>query len=204
MTTEYDLENLLEENFPFKISNIERKYPNIKAKLDDLNIIFRNYEEYNFFGYYLKRQLDLGTIKSKNTETYKIDDLKEYLVFDSGFNLIGNFSHEEKTSNQLEDRLFYFEHYGEKCFWGTVLENGKLQIMIDENTPYITEYVPQATESHDKKVMIQPGDKNYDEAFFVYINSMHKPDKLIDIAYIFTRYGDEFLFDYAYKNNWIY
>jgi hypothetical protein len=203
MTTKYDLENLLKENFPFKISSIERSYPNIKVKINDLNIVFRNYEEYNFFGYYLKRQLDLGTIKPK-TDKYETEDLKEYLVFDSGFNLIGNFSYEEKTKNQLDDKLFFFEHYGDKCFWGTVLEDGKLQIMIDDKTPYITDYVPQSTDSHNTKVMIQPGDLKYDEAFFVYINSMHKPDKLIDIAYIFTRYGDEFLFDYAYKNNWIY
>lgn len=204
MTAKYDLENLLDENFPFKITSIERSYPNIKVIInDDLNIVFRNYEEYNFFGFYLKRQLDLGTIKPK-TDKYNVDDLQEYLVFDSGFNLIGNFSYEDKKKGAIDDKLYLLEHYGEKCFWGTVMENDTVAIYIDEKTPLVTKYVPQATEGFGTKVLIQPGEVQYDEAFFVYINSKHKPDKLIDIAYVFTRYGNEFMFDFAYKNNWVY
>lgn len=204
MTVKYDLENLLNENFPFKITDIRREFPNIMANIDDIPMMFRNYEEYNKFGYLLKRQLDLKTMKEKNGKITEMNELKYYVIFDSAFNLIGNFTAEEKREKQNEHTTFLMMQNSEKCFWGTVLTDSTLSIDTGERQPQIKEYVPQSNEQFNTKVLIQPDNKEYDETFFVYIDNNHKPDKFLDVAYMFINDNGSLLYDRAFKNSWVY
>lgn len=202
MKVKYDMENLITENFPFKITDIKREFPNVMIKIDDIPIIFRNYEEYNKFGYLLKRQIDLNTMKQKNGNITEIDELKYYVIFDSAFNVIGNFMYEEKF--EKKHFLYFLGYYSEKCFWGTVLTDTTLSVDVGERKPQIKEYFSVPNEQFNTKVLIDSNNKEYDETFFVYIDNNHKPDKFLDVAYMFINDNGTLLYDRAYKNSYIY
>ena len=62
INTKYDLENLQNIGFPFKISDIEKDGFINYFKINDTQFSINNYEDYIKFGYHLKREHDLNHV----------------------------------------------------------------------------------------------------------------------------------------------
>ena len=73
INTKYDLENLQNIGFPFKISDIKKDGFINYFKINDIQFSINNYEDYIKFGYHLKREFDLNpkTIESWLSKKYK-------------------------------------------------------------------------------------------------------------------------------------
>lgn len=205
MTEKYDLENLLTENFPFKISDIERVHPNFKVKINGLQLFFKNYEDFNTFGYLLKRQLELGTMRTQvNRVKIDFDTLKDHVIFDSAFNQLATFTNQEVKSRAMDNHLYFFDHYGEKAFWGTLFDSKSLGIDLGKDKLKAVDYFPQATQGFSTRVLVQPEGAQYDESYFVYISDEYTGDRFIDIAYVFSKHEDMLIFEKAHRSSWIY
>lgn len=179
--------------------NLQIKNDNgIRIRGIDFN--FPNVSDQITFLYTMQRYFELNSNKNfvfnQNNQEFG-----RYLIFDSVFNLVGNFQYGQIEEYKKEIRRLKFE--SEKVFWGVDLGNNKLSINIGGNKQIELQYTPHSTIGATK-VMIQPDGYAYDESFFVYVNTDHKADKELDVWYTFTNQNGRLTYKDIIKNNWIY
>lgn len=203
---EYNVENV-KDYLNFKINNIVDveatpwNYPVITVK--SLQLKFPKYYDLSHFLYCLKRESDFGLKKEKTQETkniVKLENLLDTIAFDSNMNIISNRSlSEEKLFKQ--DILEY--HKLIQGFWGQYIDSNTLNIHTRKKSEDCIYSLERKSED-DKIVIIQPTDSVYDETYPVYISTDIRPNKSLQVAYVFQKCKDELVYLEANKNDWIF
>lgn len=177
----------------------EKINDNILLIDNKLKIHFTNICDYNNFMYHTVRQYELGILPNKETIVLPTE---KYSIFDSVFNLKGDFKQFREFNRQLD----YLISKSEKAFWGLDQEYNEALVNVGKKDPVMMDYVLEKSDEFCKKLMIQPDDKAYNESFFVYTDSEHTPNKSIEVFYTFIKYPNEDMLSFRkmYSNDWIY
>ena len=200
----YNIENVKKYlNFSIdSIQNIESKpwnYPLVQIK--GLEIEFPDYYSFSNFLYCLKRQTDLGIESENVTKVLDIKDIKHNIAFNNSFEIVSNRPAEEGRLFQKD--MDAFLRKSPRCFWGNYLDSEKLEITLKGHKE-IYEYSLTSQTDQDCRVLIQPPDHAYDESYLVYVKTDHKPNKPLNVAYVFEKISDKLFHLKVLKNNWIY
>ena len=199
LSKKYDLENLLDVNFPFKISDIYKNNGLFYFKINGVQMCIRGYEEYNNFGYYLKRYFNLysGNI----SESFNLNEVNNYIYFNGDMTI-----YETLTDLNLatEEKYLYerFKSYSPKCFWGTIMSPN--YVNIGQKKIIKVEYSPHSKDRMTTKVLVQPDGVSYDESYFVYIDKKFKPLYHTKILHKFVNKEDVLYLEKSFFNNWVY
>ena len=199
INTKYDLENLQNIGFPFKISDIEKDGFINYFKINDIQFSINNYEDYIKFGYHLKREFDLNPKNSNGT--IDISSLNQYIYLDGGMNVVTSIN-EVNITNKEKYLFNTFKSKSIKCFWGTILSDELVN--IGRKKVIKVEYSPHSKDGMTTRVLVQPKEYNYDEAFFVYVDSALKPTYPVEVLYKFSNNDGVLNLDKIYSNNWVY
>ncbi|MBV6879218.1 hypothetical protein NG800_006685 [Epilithonimonas ginsengisoli] len=201
----YNLENV-QQYLRFRIDsvqNIESKpwnYPLVQIK--GLEIKFPDYHSFSNFLYCLKRQTDLGVESENVIKILDIKDIKHNIAFSNSFEIISNRPAEEGRLFQKD--LDAFLRKSPRCFWGDYIDSEKVEVSLGRGYKKILEYTRAPKTDRDHRVLIQPPNHAYDESFIVYIQTDQKPNKPLNVAYVFEKIGDKLLHLKVLKNDWIY
>lgn len=187
---------MVEHKLPFGIK-AEYKFPEWYVEINNIKYYIGNNDKIKHFAYHIRRIQELYRLNRFNPLS-SIKDLKQTVILNSGFGLVDTGDY---TTKQLEEKMLSLEAASEKCCWGNIL-NGDTLKMDDE--PGEFKYVPNSTKGFETKVLVQPDGCNYDESFFVYVDSNVKPYKMLDIFFIYSFYQGSLKLQEIYKNNWIY
>ena len=199
LSKKYDLENLLDVDFPFKISDINKDNGLFYFKINDVQMCIRNYEVYNNFGYYLKRYFNLysGNI----SDTLNLNEVNEYVYFNGDMTL-----YETLTNLNIatEEKYLYerFKSYSPRCFWGTIISPN--YVNIGQRRIIKAEYSPHSKDRMTTRVLVQPEGVSYDESYFVYIDKKFKPPHETNILHKFINEKGILHYEKSLFNTWVY
>ena len=199
LSKKYDLENLLDVNFPFKISNINKNNGLFYFKINDVQMCIRNYEVYNNFGYYLKRYFDLHS--GNVSESFNLNEVNSHVYFNGDMTLYETLTTLNIT---IEEKYLYerFQSYSPKCFWGTIID--EKYVNIGQRKPIKTEYSPHSKDKMTTKVLVQPEGVSYGESYFVYIDKKFRPSHETKILHKFIKDNGILHYVKSFFNNWVY
>ena len=183
----------------YDLIEIHRHGSSVDLKINLNSISFKSYTDFDLFGYHLLRQSILSTLSPQNKAKLDLTSLNDFVVLDSGMNVIGSTDDKEKI-NKLPSKR---KKASKKSFWGTILTDSTLQIQVG-NDKHVLEYTERKTLKNTTEVLVMKDNDTLEDAKVVYVDTELTANKCAEAFYVYENTKDGLTFNRVISDNWLF